>query len=68
MQGKRKRENNLQAKTLSEIFKKIDVLSWARSLIVQSITRHHIRMVNNTKDLKFVFADISFSFLRSFSK
>ena len=42
MQEKRKQENNLQAKTLSKIFKKFYVLSWARSLIVQSITRHHM--------------------------
>ena len=42
MQEISKWKTSLEAKTLREIFKKIDVLIWARSLTVKSITRKHI--------------------------
>ena len=42
MQKISKWKTSLEAKTFREIFKKIDVLIWARSLTVKSITRKHI--------------------------
>ena len=41
MQEISKWKTSLEAKTLREIFKKIDVLIWARSLTVKSIARKY---------------------------